>query len=233
MAMNDEWAVGFGKVCGKFGHKRIIERLPYFAVRKNGSMDTSLFIEMVTYMTFDLFPEETITLEIVLDEHGRLVSGPVLWIVDSGPGRLAALSLDDSSWDEAMKELRLQGILIIGLLPNSTSVTAVMDDLFGPFKQRTRTATQKIFAAKVKAHAESVKELKADIQRRKEAGEEVTDKEIRKVNTIVKLDESDVGAIMMGKTVNGYPAPDSAWSLSFTPEKIRHSLEKVCVCIIG
>jgi hypothetical protein len=34
-----------------------------------------------------------------------------------------------------MRELKALGILIIGLLPDSTSVTAVMDDLFSPFKQ--------------------------------------------------------------------------------------------------
>ena len=83
------------------------------------------------------------------------MSGPILWIVDSGPGRLAALSLDDPSWDKAMRELKALGILIIGLLPDSTSVTAVIDDLFSPFKQIIWVATQKIFAAKVKAQAVS------------------------------------------------------------------------------
>jgi hypothetical protein len=46
-------------------------------------------------VTFDLYPEATISLEVVVDEFGLLVRGPVLWIVDSGPVRLAALSLDD------------------------------------------------------------------------------------------------------------------------------------------
>jgi hypothetical protein len=57
------------------------------------------------------------------------------------------------------------GVLICGLLPNSTSITAVMDDLFGAYKQAIRQQTQDIYAEKVKKHAHAVKDLKADIAR--------------------------------------------------------------------
>jgi hypothetical protein len=43
MAVNDVWIETMGKIRGKWGHKHFIERLPYIAVRPNGSMDISLF----------------------------------------------------------------------------------------------------------------------------------------------------------------------------------------------
>ena len=77
MAVNDEWIAGFGKVRGKYGHRHIIERLPYIASRPNGSMDVNLFVQLICEITFDLYPEATVSLEIVTDEFGHLFSGPV------------------------------------------------------------------------------------------------------------------------------------------------------------
>jgi hypothetical protein len=116
------------------------------------------------------------------------------------------------------------GVIICGLLPNSTSITAVMDDLFGAYKQALCRQTQDVHAKKVKKHAHAVKDLKADIARCREAGEDISDAKIRKISTVVTLDESDIGKMNFGVLdENGYPAKDSPWATSFTKEKIMRS----------
>ena len=47
LAVQDGWLATFGKIKGKYGHKTFVERLPYVAVRKSGSMDLRLFREMI------------------------------------------------------------------------------------------------------------------------------------------------------------------------------------------
>ena len=96
MAVNDEWIVGLGKTRGRYGHGQHIERMPYVSVRKSGSMDVKLFMEFVENATFDLYPEDTVSLVIKLDNYGRLESGPVMWTVDTGPGRLTSI---DGHWN--------------------------------------------------------------------------------------------------------------------------------------
>ena len=66
-AVNDEWIAPMGKTKGKYGHKHFVERLPYIAVRKVGSMDVRLFMDFVENATFDLYPAETVSLEIEID----------------------------------------------------------------------------------------------------------------------------------------------------------------------
>ena len=90
-AVNDAWVETMGKVKGKYGHKFVIERLPYVAVRKSGSMDSELFMESVEQYTFDLYPEETVSLDIEFDpQTGELIKGPVMWNCDMGPGRISS-----------------------------------------------------------------------------------------------------------------------------------------------
>ena len=64
-------------------------------------MDNALFMEYIENVTSDLYPEETVSLEIEIDEHGRLVMGPVLWTIDTGPSRLTSVKGElGEAWDE-------------------------------------------------------------------------------------------------------------------------------------
>ena len=153
-AANNEWIVRLGITKGKYGHDHFIERLPYIAVRKVGSMDITLFMDFVKNATFDLYPEETVSLEIKIDEYRRLVCGPVMWNMDTGPGRLTSIDGPIGEvWDEWAKNMMQRGVILNGLLSNSTSVSAVMDELFRKFKIATRASTQKHFAKKIKKNA--------------------------------------------------------------------------------
>ena len=72
-----------------------------------------------------MFPKESVTKIISRDGHGRIISAPVLWYVDFGPGRCAANTLGTPAWDKWANEMWESGILIMPLLPNSTAVTAL------------------------------------------------------------------------------------------------------------
>jgi len=231
MAVNDEWVASFGKTKGKYGHKQFIERLPYIAVRRNGSMDVKLFMEFVETATFDLYPEDTVSLEIKLDEFGRLVMGPVMWTCDTGPGRLTSVDGElGPIWDEWAKKMMDKGVILNGLLPNSTSVAAVMDELFRKFKIATRAATQKVFAKKIKANAKAVTAKKLEIAQRLANDESVPASEYAKVNVVATLNPSDLGEILYGELdEDGYAAAESPIAESFTKEKIEAAHEKVCV----
>ena len=90
---------------------------------------------MTRQVTYDLYPHETMSLEIEYDKHGRLVKGPVMWTVDTGPGRLTSIEGEmGKEWDKWAKEMLEDGIILNGLLPNSTKVKAVMNDIFNAFK---------------------------------------------------------------------------------------------------
>ena len=230
LAVQDGWVASFGKTKGKYGHRRPIERMPYIAVRKSGSIDGRLFREYVETVTFDLYPRETVSLEIKVDDHGRLVSGPVIWTCDTGQGRLACL--DDERWDEWALELREHGIILHGLLPNSTAVSAVMDELFRAFKIAFRKATLKHFARKIKTQAQMIRRRKLEIAKRIANGEAVSaaDQDKAKVKSIVSLNASDLGPILYGElTDDGFAADGSPIATCFTKEKIMAAHKKVCI----
>eukprot|EP00956_Cyclotella_meneghiniana_P004388 scaffold5341_cov72-Cyclotella_meneghiniana.AAC.10 len=109
------------------------------AARKEGSMDGPLFRQFILTQTKRMYPEGTVSLEITrCARTGRLISGPVMWTVDFGPGRVEANAVLTPDWDKWAIEMRDHGILIMILLPNSTALTALMDKLFGPFKAACR-----------------------------------------------------------------------------------------------
>ena len=50
---------------------------------------------MVENIAFNLYPKETVSLEIEVDEHGRIAKGLAMWTMDTGQGWLE--NLDDKS----------------------------------------------------------------------------------------------------------------------------------------
>ena len=98
------------------------------------SMDINLFMQMIEQVSFDLYPEETILLKVEFDNFGWLVKGPILWNVDSGQGWLANTEGNEDKYAMRDKKMHNKGIIIVGLCPNSTSVTAIMVKLFRAFK---------------------------------------------------------------------------------------------------
>ena len=181
---------------------------------------------MVKNITFNLYPQETVSLEIEVDEHGRLVKGPVMWTMDTGQGRLANLA--DESWDEWALKMINRGVIINGLLPNSTTVLAIMDELFRAFKADLRSYTHDHYARKIKANSKAIVKRKLEIARKIAVGELVTEAERAKTRSVVGLNPMDLGPILFGKlTENGYADPKSPIATAFTKEKILESHDKV------
>ena len=110
------------------GHKNYIKHMPYSIVRKSGFTDVCLFQKMVKNIMFDLYLKETVSLEIKVNKHGRLVKGPVMWTVYTGEGQLT--NLNNESWDEWAAPMIPRGVIINRLLPNSVTVLAIMDHVY-------------------------------------------------------------------------------------------------------
>ena len=167
---------------------------------------------------------DTVSLEIKRDEHGRITSGPVLWTLDFGQGRVSANTFETPEWDKWARDKYNKGILIMPLLPNSTAVTALMDYLFGPYKGACRDRSQVIFADHVLANCEKVNAIKEKMSR----GEEVTNEEKKAIKQAVKMDPSDVGRIVFGElTEDRLPHPESPYAIHFTKDKIAHGAKEV------
>ena len=172
-----------------------------------------------------MYPEGTVSLEITrCARTGRLISGPVMWTVDFGPGRVEANAVLTPDWDKWAIEMRDHGILIMILLPNSTALTALMDKLFGPFKAACRENSQVLYAKRIQEHSTAVNVIKAKMSR----GEEVTKEEKRLTRSAVRMKQEDVGEIVFGELQeDGQPHPESPFIKDFTPEKIMHGAEEV------
>ena len=77
---------------------------------------------------------------------GKLLSGPVVLKLDSGPGRIVA-SYDSISKRETYLEM---GLIILAGLSNSTSVHQEMDALYGAFKSATYARGEAVLMQKIK-----------------------------------------------------------------------------------
>ena len=102
-------------------------------------MGEGLFQHYVEIFILPLYPN--IGPQVVRDNGGRLLTGPVWINCDTGPGWLQA-SYKNVEWRSKMKDLGLH--LGIGCT-NATSFSQVMDDLFQTFKVYCRISTQDLF----------------------------------------------------------------------------------------
>jgi hypothetical protein len=96
-------------------------------------MEDKLFGQWLDLVIYPLYPNISPTFEF--SESGRVLKGPVLLKVDSGPGRISTAA-ENLIFRE--KALHLGLIILLGL-PNSTAVTQEMDDIFGAFKTACRS----------------------------------------------------------------------------------------------
>jgi len=107
-----DWVDPLAYIRGKYGHNRYVKFRPSVAARGRGSIDSQLFMEYIEETTYKLFPKEAVSLEIVFDDYGRVVSGPVLWILDTGNGRIVKNAIKEPEWDKWAKRMHETGILI-------------------------------------------------------------------------------------------------------------------------
>ena len=89
-------------------------------------------------------------LRLLLRSHclqtGKLLSGPVVLKLDSGPGRIVASHASILKREQYFD----MGLIILAGLPNSTSVQQEMDALYGPFKSATYARGEHVLMEKIK-----------------------------------------------------------------------------------
>ena len=126
------WLDGLPIVTGRFGCPDRVEVASFYSVRAKGSMDDSLFNDYIERVVLPLYPN--IAKEARFDPiSGKLLCGPVILKVDSGPGRIIATMESITKRAEFLE----MGLLILMGLPNATSVNQEMDVLYGAFKSAT------------------------------------------------------------------------------------------------
>jgi hypothetical protein len=115
------------------------------SVRHKGSMDTGLWHQLLKDVYVPLY-EGRISPEPIRDPVTmKLLSGPLIVKTDAGPGRLSkqAISID---FREEMAQL---GVHILLSLPNGTSCTAEMDQLFEKFKPACSKSALRVASKKM------------------------------------------------------------------------------------
>ncbi|KAI2492854.1 hypothetical protein MHU86_21695 [Fragilaria crotonensis] len=127
-----KWLEGLPAIKGRFGCPELIEESSFYSVRARGSMDDSLFIEYIEKVVLPLYPNISKTTKFD-PVNGRLLCGPVILKVDSGPGRIVASEESISKRADFLE----MGLYILMGLPNATSVQQEMDALYGAFKSAT------------------------------------------------------------------------------------------------
>ena len=143
-----KWLEGLPVVTGRFGCPDLIEESSFFSVKSRGSMDDSLFIEYIEKVVLPLYPNISKTMEFD-PVNGRLLRGPVILKVDSGPGRIVASEESIAKQTDFLE----MGLYILMGLPNATSVQQEMDALYGAFKSSIYARGEVILMEKMRDQA--------------------------------------------------------------------------------
>ena len=198
--VNTEWLVGLPTVVARYGCPTLVERDSYFAVCPKGSMDDTLLNDYIERVIMPLFPN--MSKEASFDENGKLLSGPVIFKVDAGQGRIVS----DKESIQKREEFKERGFIILMGLPNATSVQQEMDALYGPFKSATYVCGEVVAMEKLKARGLA--------RRNGEATTAVLSLTFEDLSTVVNGEEND--------SIELKP-----FDSHFTKEKILWSWEKI------
>ena len=217
------WLNGLPEVTGRYGCPERVTQASFYSVRARGSMDDSLFNDYVERVVLPLYPNISKTAKF--DGTGKLLCGPVILKVDSGPGRIVA-NLESIKRRDAFREL---GLLILMGLPNATSVNQEMDALYGAFKSATYARGEVILTERLKLRG--LQNTAAAIAATAAANEGDADLSADDA----PADASPLTSLAMGfedlsTVVNGNITDDidmKPFSRSFTKEKILGSWSKV------
>ena len=156
--VKEEWSKNLPTVRGKYGCPTTEEYPSNVCVRTSGCTDEQLFQQLISQIYLPLFPNCSSTIE--RDDNGNLLKGPIIIKTDSGQGRLAA-TLDSVKFRESMWE---QGVYIVLGLPNSTSVSQEMDQLYQTFKGKCRSKTLALFAEKLSKRSTCIQVAKETLK---------------------------------------------------------------------
>ena len=227
------WLEGLPVIEGRFGCPDRVEVASFYSVRARESMDDSLFNDYVERVVLPLFPNINKTAKFD-PLTGKLLCGPVLLKVDSGPGRMIANMQSLSKRAEFLE----QGLFILMGLPNATSVNQEMDALYGAFKSATYARGELILTERLRlkglqnsaraAAAVTPVEEQGGADDDEEGGEQDGAAPVggRDRNTIlVSMGFDDLATVVNGKQDDEIGM--KPFATNFTKEKILASWSKV------
>jgi hypothetical protein len=202
-----QWLDGLPSVTGRYGCPELIESGSFYSVRSHGSMDDALLNDYINQVILPLYPNISKTTAFE-PTSGKLLHGPVILKLDSGPGRIVA-SYDSILRREALAEM---GLIILAGLPNATSVQQEMDALYGAFKSATYDRGEMVLMEKMRARGAAARNDNARIA-------------AAAAGSILTLGFEDLPVI-----VNGHADDDVStqpFNKCFTKEKIVQAWQKI------
>ena len=142
---------------GRYGCPTVETYDSFASVRKSGCTDGQLMQKIIEDVYVSLYPN--FHKVVKRDHNGKLLAGPVFLNTDSGQGRLVA-SFSSLEFRERMKDT---GVYLFLGLPNSTSCTQELDQLYQEFKGKNRSKTSKIFSKKLADRSLLIKTYKDEL----------------------------------------------------------------------
>ena len=199
--------IGLPVTTGRYGCPERIECGSFYSVRSHGSMDDSLLNDFINQVILPLYPN--ISKTAAFDPTGKLLHGPVILKLDSGPGYIVALH-DSILRREALAEM---GLIIMAGLPNATSVQQDMDVLYGAFKSATYGRDEVLLMEKMRRRGATARNANA-----REAAAAAG-------SSILSLGFEDLAVIVNGRTDDDIS--QRQFDKCFTEEKILQAWCKV------
>ena len=137
-------------------------------------------------------------------------------------------NLDNEGWGTWTEETRNKGAILNGLLPNSTPVLAIMDDLFRTFKDVLRKVTHDHYAKKIKTNTRQILRHNDEIACKIASGEVVTEKDKAKTRLVVGINTMNLGPILFREmTKDDHANPILQIVTGFIKEKIMVARSKL------
>ena len=155
--MKKSWVQGLPKVKGRYGCPTVEEWDSFVSVRKSGCTDEQFMQQIIEEVYLLLYPNIHPTTE--RDESGKFLRGPIIIKTDSGQGRLNA-SFKSIAFYEKMGSMDVH--IVLGL-PNSTSCTQELDQVYQEFKTKTRERTNQLFGEKQFNRSRLISDLKIEL----------------------------------------------------------------------
>ena len=211
MKVRPQWTDGLPIVKGEWGLGQMTAMDTQVSVRIGGGMDEDLFISTVLF--YKTLYKDTIAPKFEWDGD-RIVKGPIAIKSDSGPGR----QCKSQRSIKFRRDMHLEGVHIFPGLPNTTSCTQEMDDIFQQFKGDCDTQAQEVFARKTYEKAAAIEYKAKEKELARERGEAIAP-EVEGIRvSVAHLTNDDLPEILNGKP--GEPIDKRPFDKNFTPGKI-------------
>ena len=131
---------GLPRVCGRYGQDSISHWPSCVAVRRKGSMDTSLWTIYNEDVILPCYKGRINPTPIRDPTTLKMIKGPLINKTDGGPGRLS----NEAQSIEFRGRMATEGMHILLSLPNGTECTAELDQLYSEYKPACKTSTKRV-----------------------------------------------------------------------------------------